>query len=79
MKDEVPPALVDAHTKAVGQAVRDGQVVDASFNLDKSGIAGTETEKSGTSTKEESGKDEGKEGVKEEKGWCGIKTLFKLN
>ena len=41
MKDEVPPALIGAHVKMVGQAVKDGKSVDDHFGLDKSGIAGT--------------------------------------
>ena len=41
MKDEVPPALIGAHVKMVGQAVKDGKSVDDHFSLDKSGIAGT--------------------------------------
>ena len=40
MKDEVPPALIDAHVKSVEQAMKDGKKVDSQFNLDKSGIAG---------------------------------------
>ena len=41
MKDEVPPALIGAHVKMVGQAAKDGKSVDEKFGLDKSGIAGT--------------------------------------
>jgi hypothetical protein len=45
MKEEVPPALVDAHVKSVGEAINAGKWVDATYNLDKTGIAGTGTEK----------------------------------
>ncbi len=45
MKDEVPPALIGAHVKMVEEAVKDGQTVDGSFGLEKSGIAGTASEK----------------------------------
>ena len=41
MKDEVPPAIVDAHSKAVSQATKDGKTVEPTFGLDKTGIAGT--------------------------------------
>ena len=41
MKDEVPPAIVDAHTKAVSQASKEGKKVEPTFGLDKTGIAGT--------------------------------------
>ncbi|RUS71946.1 hypothetical protein EGW08_020289 [Elysia chlorotica] len=42
MKDEVPPAIVDAHSKAVAQATKEGKTVEPTFGLDKTGIAGTE-------------------------------------
>ena len=59
MKDEVPPALVDAHVKGVfgvgdphvvkgrkvEEAVKDGKKVDENYGLEKSGIAGTAPEK----------------------------------
>ncbi|VDI77388.1 Hypothetical predicted protein [Mytilus galloprovincialis] len=61
MKDEVPPALVDAHVKTVEEAVKEGKDVDQNFGLEKSGIAGTAPEKE----EEESDKD--KEGKAEEK------------
>jgi hypothetical protein len=45
MKDEVPPALIDAHVKLVEKAVIEGKQVDQEFGLDQSGIAGTVPEK----------------------------------
>ena len=45
MKDEVPPALIDAHVKSVEEAMKAGKKVDGSYGLDKSGIAGTGLEK----------------------------------
>lgn len=45
MKDEVPPALVDAHIKTVEEAAKDGKDVDENYGLEKSGIAGTAPEK----------------------------------
>ena len=45
MKDEVPPALIGAHVKSVEQANKDGKKIDSTFNLEKSGIAGTGVEK----------------------------------
>ena len=45
MKDEVPPALVDAHVKTVEEAVKRGKEVDQNYGLEKSGIAGTAPEK----------------------------------
>ena len=41
MKDEVPPALISAHVKMVGQAAKAGTAIDDTYGLDKSGIAGT--------------------------------------
>lgn len=41
MKDEVPPAIVDAHTKTVVTATKEGKAVDPNYGLEKSGIAGT--------------------------------------
>ncbi|XP_063425155.1 SWI/SNF complex subunit SMARCC2-like isoform X3 [Mytilus trossulus] len=61
MKDEVPPALVDAHVKTVEEAVKEGKDVDQNFGLEKSGIAGTAPEK------EEEEADKDKEGKAEEK------------
>ncbi|XP_052059233.1 SWI/SNF complex subunit SMARCC2-like isoform X1 [Mytilus californianus] len=61
MKDEVPPALVDAHVKTVEEAVKEGKDVDQNFGLEKSGIAGTAPEK------EEEEADKDKEGKSEEK------------
>lgn len=45
MKDEVPPALTDAHIKMVEEANKEGKSLDAEFGLEKSGIAGTAPEK----------------------------------
>ncbi len=45
MKDEVPPALIDAHVKSVETAVKEGKEVTDQFGLDKSGIAGTGADK----------------------------------
>ena len=45
MKDEVPPPLIDAHIKSVEAAMKEGKSVDANFGLDKTGIAGTGSEK----------------------------------
>ena len=45
MKDEVPPALTDAHVKLVEEAQKEGKTVDSQFGLEKSGIAGTAPEK----------------------------------
>ncbi len=45
MKDEVPPALIDAHVKMVKDALKDGKPVEDGFGLEKSGIAGTASEK----------------------------------
>ncbi|KAH9524363.1 SWI SNF, matrix associated, actin dependent regulator of chromatin, sub c, member 2 [Bulinus truncatus] len=42
MKDEVPPSIVDAHTKSVLNACKEGKVLEPNFGLEKSGIAGTE-------------------------------------
>ncbi|XP_059139466.1 SWI/SNF complex subunit SMARCC2-like isoform X2 [Physella acuta] len=42
IKDEIPPSIVDAHTKTVVSASKDGKVVEPTFGLEKSGIAGTE-------------------------------------
>ena len=45
MKDEVPPALTQAHVKMVEEAVKEGKSVDSEFGLEKSGVAGTVPEK----------------------------------
>ncbi|XP_046577111.1 SWI/SNF complex subunit SMARCC2-like [Haliotis rubra] len=45
MKDEVPPTLIDAQSKMIEEATKEGKAVDASFCLEKSGIAGTAPEK----------------------------------
>ncbi|CAL1530785.1 unnamed protein product [Lymnaea stagnalis] len=42
MKDEVPPSIVDAHTKTVVIATKEGKVIEPTYGLEKSGIAGTE-------------------------------------
>ena len=45
MKDEVPPTIVDAHIKSVQSAVKKGETIDSNtFNIEKSGIAGTDKE-----------------------------------
>merc|ERR1712038_1756558 len=81
MKDEVPPALIDAHMKSVEQARKEGKTIDSAFGLEKSGIAGTSAEKDeenkegedkeGEEKKEEDmetdEKKDSKEGIKEEK------------
>ncbi|PVD36056.1 hypothetical protein C0Q70_03026 [Pomacea canaliculata] len=41
MKDEVPPTLVDAHTKMVAEAVKEGKQITPEFGLSDTGIAGT--------------------------------------
>ncbi|XP_078334987.1 SWI/SNF complex subunit SMARCC2-like isoform X3 [Crassostrea virginica] len=58
MRDEVPPALTDAHTKMVEDATKEGKSVDAEFGLEKSGIAGTAPEKEEGIKKEETVKEE---------------------
>ncbi len=45
MKDEVPPTLIDAHIKSIETAMKDGKTIDPQYNLEKSGIAGTGTDK----------------------------------
>lgn len=45
MKEEVPPALIDAHVRSVEAAINSGKEVTATFGLDKSGIAGTSSDK----------------------------------
>lgn len=50
MKEEVPPPLIDAHLKAVEEAVKDGVTVEANFGLDKTGIAGTSLDSIAAST-----------------------------
>lgn len=78
MKDEVPPALTDAHVKMVEEANKEGKSLDAEFGLEKSGIAGTapekeegrkaeETVKEEEEKKEEEKPEEKKEEDKEEK------------
>ena len=47
MKDEVPPTLVDAHTKMVADAAKDGKSVTPEFGLSETGIAGTTVESTG--------------------------------
>lgn len=47
MKDEVPPTLVDAHTKMVMEAAKDGKQVTPDFGLSETGIAGTGNEPAG--------------------------------
>ena len=67
MKDEVPPALIDAHMKSIEAARKDGKSVDASYGLEKSGIAGTIPEKEEEEKEGEVKKEEGKTEVKQEK------------
>lgn len=59
MKDEVPPALIDAHVKTVEKAVSEGKEVGEDFGLDQTGIAGTVPEKEDSGAQEK--KDEDKE------------------
>ena len=47
MKDEVPPMLVDTHTKMVADACKGNRVVTADYGLTESGIAGTAANISG--------------------------------
>ena len=47
LKDEVPPALTNAHMKVVEEAIKEGKNVDANFGLDRSGIAGTTKDENG--------------------------------
>lgn len=62
MKDEVPPAIVDAHTKAVAQATKEGKTVEPTYGLDKTGIAGTEvTEEAKEAKDKEEQKKDGEE------------------
>lgn len=63
LKEEVPPSLVEAHIKTVQEAKSQGKNVDETFGLDKTNIAGTNTEK--ISEKDES-TDESKEGAHKE-------------
>ena len=44
----MPPQLIDAHMKSVEAAMKEGKKVDATFGLEKSGIAGTGGEKDDT-------------------------------
>ena len=41
MKEEVPPSLVDAHTKMVANAVKEGKQVTPEYGLSETSIAGT--------------------------------------
>ncbi|XP_061177984.1 SWI/SNF complex subunit SMARCC2-like [Saccostrea echinata] len=68
MKDEVPPALTDAHVKMAEDAHKEGKSVDVEFGLEKSGIAGTapEKEEEEPSKEEEEKKDEEKSDEKKE-------------
>lgn len=49
MKDEVPPTLVDAHTKMVAEAVKEGKQITPEFGLSDTGIAGTGNDPPGRS------------------------------
>lgn len=64
MKDEVPPALIDAHVKTVEKAVSEGKETNEEFGLDQTGIAGTVPDKD---EKSEEKKDEDKEKKDENK------------
>ncbi|XP_052805807.1 SWI/SNF complex subunit SMARCC2-like [Mya arenaria] len=64
MKDEVPPALIDAHVKTVEKAASEGKEVGPEFGLDQTGIAGTAPEK----------EEEAKEEDKEKKDGADVKT-----
>ncbi|XP_071943281.1 SWI/SNF complex subunit SMARCC2-like isoform X2 [Antedon mediterranea] len=64
LKDEVPPALVDAHVKRVKEALSKG-TNDAEYVLKTSGIAGTAPE--GVEEDKEKKEDEKKEETTEEK------------
>ncbi|XP_076437113.1 SWI/SNF complex subunit SMARCC2-like isoform X1 [Babylonia areolata] len=66
MKDEVPPTLVDAHTKMVSEAAKEGRPVTAEYGLNETGIAGTTVEAS-EGVKAEEGKEEKKEDSAEKK------------
>ena len=47
MKEEVPLGLVEAHMKTVDEAVKEGKDIAAmNYQLEKTGIAGTEKEES---------------------------------
>ncbi len=39
MKDEVPPHMMSSHLKSVADAYKEGKKIDASYNIDKTGIA----------------------------------------
>lgn len=39
MKDEVPPQTMDSHVSSVVQAAKEGKKVDASYNIEQTGIA----------------------------------------
>ena len=68
MKEEVPPALVQAHVKSVEEAKSEGKDVSSAYNLEKTGIAGTEKEpeKEPEAKPKEEPKEESKEEKKEE-------------
>jgi len=63
MKDEVPPALIDAHVKTVEKAVSEGKEITEGFGLEQTGIAGTLPEKDESAEKK---KDEEKEKEKKD-------------
>ena len=51
MKEEVPLGLVEAHMKTVDEAVKEGKDIAAmNYQLEKTGIAGTEKEEPTTTT-----------------------------
>ncbi|KAL8618460.1 hypothetical protein ACOMHN_049877 [Nucella lapillus] len=67
MKDEVPPTLVDAHTKMVTDAAKEGRPVTAEYGLSDTGIAGTVVEPTEEGAKPEETKGEKKEESAEKK------------
>ena len=51
MKEEVPLGLVEAHMKTVDEAVKEGKDIAAmNYQLEKTGIAGTEKEEPTTTS-----------------------------
>ncbi|KAK7485068.1 hypothetical protein BaRGS_00023707, partial [Batillaria attramentaria] len=63
MKDEVPPTLVDAHTKMVSEAAKEGKAVTPTFGLSDTGIAGTSAEPAEEGSKTDDSKEEKKDGA----------------
>ncbi|KAI0224460.1 SWI/SNF complex subunit SMARCC2 [Lamellibrachia satsuma] len=53
MKEEVPLSLVEAHMKTVDEAIKEGKdIASTNYQLEKTGIAGTEKEEPATSPSE---------------------------